>query len=234
MSPTTPGAVLAALLAVDVALGAAHVLGLAAAPVSSAASATWQSTSVWSLSADRSLAERFGYLQAATAAGLLALAAWSSRRPTHLAWAALLTVVVLDDALFLHERGGAALVRWAGVPDPPTGLRAQDLGELAVWGLLGVLPLAAVVLAHRRSDAVGRRRSAAVAVCLAALVGCEVVLDLLHEVAPPGLPATTVGMLEDGGGLVVLSATAATALGLWRLERREALARAVPGGHPPR
>lgn len=218
---TDLGPVLGALLVLDSVLLVVHVVGLAAHPVTSDLFTDWQFNSPHSLSADRGYAERFGYLKGAGTVGLLALACWSSRRWVYLAWAALYAFALLDDAVFLHEKLGAALVEGVGLPDPPTGLRAQDLAELVVWAGLGAVPVAAVLLTHWRSDGRGRQRSTVVAVLFGALIFCEVVLDQLHSLAAAGVPAAVVGIIEDGGALVVLSVTVTTALGLWRLERRE-------------
>lgn len=70
------------------------------------------------LNRDRGLAESWGYAQTALAVVLLLVVHQRVRQPLALAWAGVLTVVVLDDALALHERIGIWAAQAWDLPAP--------------------------------------------------------------------------------------------------------------------
>jgi hypothetical protein len=182
----------------------------------------WLATSHWSVERDRGYPELFGYaLLVVAVVGLLVLGR-RGRRPSLYAWAATFALVLLDDEMMIHERGGRIVVRLLGSPAEIFGVRAQDVGELAVWGGLAVLPLIAVVLLHRRSDRFGRELDYALGLLLGALVFFGVVVDQLHSMFWDGIPVVgpVMGVVEDGGELVVLSFLAAFVVGV--LQHRDA------------
>jgi hypothetical protein len=205
-----PLPVLVALVAVDLALVGVSVARLVTAGPSL--------TDPWLLETDGGWAEHAGYAQQATVALLLLALCWATR---HLVWAAYALVFVsalADDALRLHENEGAWLAdrlaaRLWFPPDGFLGLRANDLGELLVWGLLAVVPLTAAVLLHRRADARNRRASLGMAGLLAAYVFFGAVLDQVHVLFLDSWFGDVLGTLEDGGELLVLSASVVFVLG---------------------
>ncbi len=219
------GPLLAALVAVDLALVGVSVTRLVTAGPSL--------TDPWLLETDGGWAEYAGYAQQATVALLLLALCWVTR---HLVWAAYALVflsALADDALRLHEDKGAWLAdrlaaRLWFPPDGFLGLRADDLGELLVWGLLAVVPLTAAVLLHRRADARNRRASLGMAGLLAAYVFFGAVLDQVHVLFLDSWFGDVLGTLEDGGELLVLSAPGVHVLGLLAASRRGA----APGGGP--
>jgi hypothetical protein len=185
-------------------------------------------TGPWVLETDGGHAEQFGYLQQAAVALLLGALALATRRYVFLAWGSLYACALADDSLRLHENKGAWLADRIGehlwFPDGLLGLRANDLGEILVWGLLAVVPLAAAVLLHRRSDAATRRASLAVAALLVLYVFCGGVIDQFHVLVMDTPIGDAVGTLEDGGEMVALSLGVAYAVGLLAaaLRRRHA------------
>jgi hypothetical protein len=198
------------------AVGCMLVWHLAHGVDGSAAADHWLATSAWSIERDRGYPELFGYaLLGIAVVGLLVLGRLRCR-PSLYAWAATFALVLLDDEMMIHERGGRIVVRLLGSPAEIFGLRAQDLGELVVWGGLAVLPLLAVVVLYRRSDRIGRELDHALAFLLGALVLFGVVVDQLHSMFLDGIPVIgpVTGAIEDGGELVVLSVLAAFVVGL--------------------
>ncbi|MGY1711345.1 hypothetical protein ACI8AC_17750 [Geodermatophilus sp. SYSU D00758] len=215
---------LAVLLLVDVAFIAVHsasMLGLVpegAFPVR-----------LWSMDIDGSLPEFWGYaLEAGVVAALLVVAE-RLRYGTALAWAACYAVVLVDDAVSLHERVGHALVDVGLLPPEVAGFDGQQVGELLAFGLIGLVPLVAVAVVHLRSGPAGRRFSWVMAGWFVALMFCAVVLDGAHAVLH-GTPAFDglLGVAEDGGELVVLSLTLAFAAGLARRRPTGPGAQGVP------
>ena len=195
-----------------------------------------QDPSPWLLEADGGYSETWGYLlQAALAASLVTLAVLS-RRPVWLGWAALFAAALADDKLRLHENKGAWLADRLGErlwfpPDGFLGLRANDLGEILVWGLLSVVPLTVVALCLRNSDHRTRRANLGVAVLVAAYVFFGGVVDQLHVLVLDTPLAGSTGTVEDGGELVVLSLTLAHVATLLRRAVRARRARST-GAEP--
>ncbi|RZU34458.1 hypothetical protein [Blastococcus saxobsidens] len=205
-----PMPLLAALVAVDLALVVTSVVRLVTAGPDDG--------DPWLLETDRGVAEFAGYAQqAALVVLLLALC----RLTGHLVWVAYALVflgALADDYLRLHESKGAWLAEqlsqdlWFPA-DGFLGLRANDLGEMIVWGLLGVVPILAAILLHRRSDGWNRRASLGMAALLGAYVFFGAVLDQVHVLFLGSWLGDVVGTLEDGGELLVLSASVGYVVG---------------------
>ena len=159
----------------------------------------------WLLRAEGGWPEQFGHAkQAACAAALLLL--WRrTRSGVFAAWAAVFACALVDDRLRVHERAGGWMARQLSLPQEVAGLRGQDLGELVVWGLAAVLLLAAVAVLHRRSPGQVRAASRRLAVVVAGYAFFGVVVDQLHAMAAGGALDRTLGVVEDGGELVLLS-----------------------------
>src|SRR4051794_14566691 len=161
--------------------------------------------SPWLLETDGGYSEIWGYaLEAALFLSLLVLAA-ASRRAIWASWGVLFAAALADDKLRLHERKGAWLAEKLHFPDGVLGMRANDLGEIFVWGLLAVVPLGAAVLLYRRSNRWTRRASIGMAGLVAVYVFFGGVVDQLHVLVLGGALEGAMGTVEDGGELIVLS-----------------------------
>lgn len=208
MRSSTFRLLVASLVVIDLVAVALHLLHVRAG----VGSPEWLLSGRFALNADRGLAELLGYVQVLAAVALLVALFRHVRQPLPLAWAAVLFVVVVDDAFFLHERLGA---RAAAAWDLPAtaGLRGSDLGELAVWALLGACGLVTLLLAARSSSAGERRASRPLVAAFAGLIAFAVVLDMVHQ-AVGGGGATLMGValnpalrfVEASGELFTMSA----------------------------
>ncbi|SDN45138.1 hypothetical protein [Geodermatophilus sp. DSM 45219] len=205
-----PVPLLAALVAVDLALVGASVVRLVTAGPSP--------TDPWLLESDGGWAEYAGYAQQAGLAVLLLVLCRATRHAVWAAYAAVFLCALADDSLRLHESKGAWLAGqlaedlWFPA-DGFLGLRANDLGELLVWGLLAAVPVAAALLLHLRSDRWNRRASLGMAGLIAAYVFFGAVLDQAHVLFLGGWFGDVLGTLEDGGELLVLSTTVVYVVG---------------------
>jgi hypothetical protein len=150
-----------------------------------------------------------------------------ARRPIWAGFAALFLAALADDEMRLHENKGAWLAEKLRFPEGVLGLRANDLGEMFVWGLLAAVPLAVLVFFYRRSDRWTRRAGIGLAVLVAGYVFFGGVVDQLHVLFLGGPLENAVGTIEDGGELVVLSLTLAYVVALHRRLRRDRRARAA-------
>ena len=158
----------------------------------------------WLLRAEGGWPEQFGYAKQATCAALLLLLRRRTGGGVFAAWAAVFACALVDDRLQVHERVGGVVARQLPVPEL-AGLREQDVSELAVWGLVGVVPLVVVALLHRRSSGDVRAASRGMAVVLAGYAFFGVVVDQFHALALGGPLDRGLGVLEDGGELLLLS-----------------------------
>lgn len=170
----------------------------------------------WSLGIDRSYSERFSYLKTGLAALLLLLLYERRRAVTYLAWGLTLSFILLDDALELHERTGAALISHAGLPTV-AGIGGDLYAEMILW-LSAAVPLLGLIALGYRRDRGLRRLSRWFLGLLAALFFFGGVVDALHAAAPYVEQPTVrfflarTLLLEDGGEMVVLSLLCALTL----------------------
>ncbi|RBY86131.1 hypothetical protein [Blastococcus sp. TF02A-26] len=204
--------VLVVLLAVDVALVAAS------AAVDSPGAGPGDGA--LSLETDGGLVEYVGYLHQLVLVVLLLTVSRLGGARVWTAWAAVFALVLVDDSVRLHETLGDRAADGLGLPDGVAGLRADDLGELVVWGLLAVAPLVWLVALHRRSDRETQRASLRLAVPVAVYAFCGIVVDQVHAMGRDGSWAGVLGTLEDGGELVALSVTVAHVVTLVGAARR--------------
>lgn len=177
----------------------------------------------FSLSEDGSFGELFEYGLTGSAAVVMALAARRSRSPLRVVAALLLFWLTLDNALQFHESGGRLLASLL----PPAdlfGARTQDLGELAILALVGLVLLGGTAWALHpgwpRADL-----PALLVIALAAASGFfGAGVDLLHAMVnhSSAVLGAAFGLIEDLGELVLLSLSAATAWSLYRRDRRDA------------
>ncbi len=148
--------------------------------------------------------EIFQYVKAALAVVMLATLAIRRRSVSALMWAILLTIVLLDDSLSIHERAGVHLAAVAGLPHAGA-LRANQVGELICFAGLGLLCAIAVAVGWYRGDPEDRRFSRTLLVWFGALGFCAVVLDAVASLARGSAVAGAFGVLEDGGEMIVLT-----------------------------
>jgi len=129
-------------------------------------------------------------------------------------WAGLLTYLFVDDTFQLHERIGAFLggLIWF---HPPLGLRPSDVGELIVSAVVGTCFLVALALNFRQGTREAKGVSLALFGLLISLAAFGVVVDMVHIVIQSDVWKYRLGLIEDGGEMLVVSSMLAFVL--WRL-----------------
>jgi hypothetical protein len=154
---------------------------------------------------DGSFAEITAWVVMLLAAAILANRAVAlPRAPVLWAWAGMLLVVTADDSLMIHETGGGALARslgWSGA----FGLDAQGWGELAVWGVLGVVVGALLLVTFLRSGPLARRASRYLLGCVVVLGAGAVGVDMIAIVVEPYVGGTlswVIAAAESAGELL--------------------------------
>jgi hypothetical protein len=129
---------------------------------------------------------------------------WRSREHVYGAWMLVFAYVLFDDALRIHERGGAAAAAFFGYR-PSFGLRAQDFGELTVWVAFGLAFVLVLLVSYARASAESRRAARGIARLFAVLVFFGAFIDMLHSAAQPPLLRAALGIVEDGGEMLAMS-----------------------------
>lgn len=159
----------------------------------------------FSIETDRGYSELYQYVKFASIVAVIAGLGWLTRTAGYTSWALLFTYLLLDDALHVHERYGRAIadrIDWV----PPLGLRAQDVGELAVSAMAGSLLVGAIAWTYLRSSPSFRKVSLDLSLLVLFLAFFGVLVDTVHgavEVGPKW--ETVLAVIEDGGEMVVVS-----------------------------
>lgn len=174
------------------------------------------------MSEDRSFAEYLEYAMTVCAAIFMALCWLRGRAPVYLANALLFAWLTIDNWIEVHEQVGFALTPVLPVPAwLPLG--ANHLGELFFFGAVGVLWLAGMVSAHRRSEPREAAYGLLIGACIALAAVFGVFVDLLTS-----LGDHSVGMLnllafiEDEGEFASIMLVFAVSVGIFDVERRHA------------
>jgi hypothetical protein len=129
-------------------------------------------------------------------------------------WAAMLTYIFLDDTFQIHERFGEFISGLATI-NAPFGLRARDLGELAVTGVVGTGFVASLIASYKRSSREARLVSFALLGLLSCLFLFGVVVDMVHIIVRSEVWKWRLGIIEDGSEMFVISSIMTFVL--WRL-----------------
>ncbi|MDJ0334376.1 hypothetical protein QMG83_03985 [Salinibacterium sp. G-O1] len=164
------------------------------------------SNPAWDGDIDQSFIESFGYILIVSAIVGLTFLAVRRRSFVLGVWILIQLALVSDDLFMIHERGGELFVG-LGLGGG-FGLRAQDVGELAVWGAM-IVPLGILLLiAHFTASAQDRRDSLTLFLLTGVLAMFAVVLDAVSHPLSAVLPSqvgTGLTLLETAGELVAMS-----------------------------
>jgi len=149
----------------------------------------------------------FQYVKELWVVMLLLFLARRKPRFLYITWSLLFLCLMLDDCLQVHEKWGHFLARYVNFR-PPFGLRAQDLGELAVCISYGVPLVASVWVTGRRSGTAARKISKHLLVMIGLLTFFGLGIDMVHIMVEHSLlsPMSPIlGVVEDGGEMIVMS-----------------------------
>jgi hypothetical protein len=167
---------------------------------------------------DRSGGEAIQYAKEIWIAIAFLMIAYLRRSILYVPWALVFVYILFDDMLQLHEIWGRELAIALDYPEV-IGLRPDDLGELTIYAIviaiLGPLVVAAYYWGHREF----RRFNRHLVALLLVLTFFGVVLDMVHIMTTQPTLHRLVGLLEDGGELVVMSFIVVFALAALDLAR---------------
>lgn len=202
-------ALLAALLLVDALLVLAHLQGVGA---SAGAWSAWGAS--WRLDTERGAAELVQYGKFALAAAAFLLARHPVGRAARLAWAGVLTGLLIVDAFEVHERAGAVFGPALAARAPAlltSWARPADAVELATAIVLASAAGAVLLWAWRRDPRAGRGAWFVPLAALALLFGAGAVGDALHARSNAGEVRDALAWGADRARTAPLQATDWTA-----------------------
>lgn len=163
----------------------------------------------WSIAVDRGFGETFQYIKELWL--IFSFIALTRLRSDwrYLSLSLLFFYLFLDDLLFVHERGGRVIARWFNFPSrfARFGLGPEYQGEIVVS--LGAASFFAVMIgiAYWLGNKTFRHTCHRIAVLVAGLAACGVVIDALHSIFAEST-LSTIGVfdfLEDGGEMFFMS-----------------------------
>lgn len=179
---------------------------------------------MWSLAADYSIPEFFGYAKLALVAAFLFVTFKRTGQLIWWSWAAIFALLWADDMLQLHEHGGewvAAFLPFHSIG----GIEAHHIGELSIYALLGTTGLALLIFGVQRTAANIVAGSGFFLVVILGLVVCGVGIDLVSSAtyfqdtdAGTTVSKAIYGVLiiaEDGGESIFMTLGCAGAYAVW-------------------
>ena len=170
------------------------------------------------LGVDRSYGEFLLYIKFGWVAALGFVLARRRRAPIFAVIGVVSLVVLLEDALILHERIGWAAnsVILEAVPAlAGLGILSVQIGELAWLGAVALGIAIAFIIAFRRAEAADRRDALGIAVFFVLLGLFAVGVDTVHSLFALGSAGDIVfTLLEDGGEIVALTPAVALTFAL--------------------
>lgn len=136
---------------------------------------------------------------------LMFVALYKNKRAfLYLHWLLLFVYLFLDDSLLIHETAGAWLANLLQLP-ALYSLQGYDLGELIIAVFAGFFFLTTLFLAYPLSEPAARAVSQNLILMLAGLAFVGVVGDVLHAMAKNAWLSAWLGVIEDGGELILVS-----------------------------
>ncbi len=165
---------------------------------------------LFDIAKDRGYAEQFQYIQLGGVILLLALLAARVKSAFIGGWAVIFSILLIDDRVSIHERGGAYIAEWFSF-QPLFRLRAVDYGEIAVFALWGLISLAILFIANSIDQSnIGRKVSKTLFLSLLGFAFFGAFFDMLHIIAInvytlSPMQNNIFDAIEDGGEMVVIS-----------------------------
>lgn len=159
---------------------------------------------LFSILVDRGYAEFYQYMKELWILILFLILGINRRNILFLILSLLFLYFLIDDSLELHERIGAFLAVNLNF-QPMFGLRDVDFGELAVFLFFGLQFLLLIGAAYIHSDAFSRVVLKNLLLMLAFLAFFGVIIDMVQITVLHPVAYNILGMVDDGGELIVMS-----------------------------
>lgn len=171
--------------------------------------------SLWAIENDEGYAEIYQYIKELWIFVMLALLWIRSLRLIYISWGVLFLYLLIDDSVHLHEQFGWTIADIFNFHEA-FGLRAKDFGEIVVSVVAAFTLFIFIVLGYILSTPQGKKMSLYLLVLVAALAFFGIFVDMIHEITNEGF---YLGVLEDGGEMLVMSIITAYVFSLKPEER---------------
>ena len=176
----------------------------------------WSFYNKFGVEAEGGFAEVFNYVQLSIVVAVLGAAFLRTRILPCLIIAVCFAFAGLDDSLELHETAGTLLELRLGL-SPLAGLSAASVGQLLYFAVVGGVFSLVFVVGWRFADGDGRRVLLVFVPIFFALAFFAVVVDGLRDTSSNTVILhNVVGILEDGGEMLVVTVACGVALGIFR------------------
>ncbi|NCJ07305.1 hypothetical protein GS597_12465 [Synechococcales cyanobacterium C] len=177
---------------------------------------------LYDLSEDYSFAETHMYMKEYWVAILLFLLGITRKKFIYFSWSLMFLILLLDDALQIHERVGGSLSVYF---NDKFYLRPQDYGELLVYAIYALVLFSLIGFAYLRTDEQGKKVSKNLFVLIVILAIFGVFIDMLGIMTWNILEYKSLSywayisehlsaVIEDGGEMLVLSIILSYVFGL--------------------
>lgn len=177
------------------------------------------SGSRYNITKDYGLGEVFQYFKELALSVVLLKIYWDRTDKLFLVWSALFIYLLLDDFLQLHEQVGdlfAALLD--GQLPQRVATHSESIGEFIFLSLVGTSFMVLLLKSYFSSNnKLMKAASQDILLLFGLLVFFGVVVDLIHSLWPATFLKIALGVLEDGGEMLVMSAL------LWHVYQLKAL-----------
>ena len=167
------------------------------------------------IDADGGLPEIFNYIKIFMIVVLMVILVARHRKFIYLALALLFTVVLLDDSLGFHEKGGELMADWLGL-EPMWGMRDVDFGEVITWALIGLVIMPVSIIGLKQAKPPDSDNAWTILMTFAWLLFFAIFIDQFYHIARDWFPDADVvlGSLEDGGEMVSITFASAISFAL--------------------
>ncbi len=178
---------------------------------------------LFSIDFERSYGEIFQYIKEFWLTLLMINAIRVTGQRGYYAWVMIFLFTLCDDMFQIHEYGGDWLAMQLYAASA-WGIKAQDVGELKVFAIAGVVLMAFMLAALWRGSTTFRRVTLDLLMLFSVLVFFAVFVDLMHAVWGIGkLKSFVLATIEDGGEMIAMS------LLLWYVFRATEVRWQAPG-----
>ena len=158
----------------------------------------------YSLDRDRGFSEVFQYLKQFWVAAMFLWLFINKRRTLYLIWSLLFAYLLIDDSFQLHERLGIVVANYLEYTHM-LKLSPKDFGEFTVFISSGLFFAVLIGVAYIYSANNIKKICRDLILMLALFTFFGVVVDAIHAMAEQTTLEVVIGIVEDGGEMLVMS-----------------------------
>lgn len=158
----------------------------------------------FSLIHDRTYPEIYQYIKLFWVSLCFAYLLVTHRQILYALFLALSVYILFDDYFQIHEYSGVSLALKLHIPDALM-VSSYDFGELIIFAAMGCIFLPLFAYCYRISSAAIKKQAVVLLGFLFALAFFAIAVDFLHALHLPFTIRHSIGSVEDGGEMIVIS-----------------------------